>query len=90
MMRPFERVTGRLEHVRKSGSESVVALCPAHRDKRPSLSVKEGDDGRVLLYCFAGCPTSEVVAALNLSMRDLFPEKQSLSYPPRFECNRAT
>ena len=65
MMRPFERVTGRLEYVRKSGGGSVVARCPAHRDKSPSLSVKEGGDGRVLLYCFAGCPTSDVVAALK-------------------------
>jgi len=29
-----------------------MALCPAHDDREPSLSIAEGDDGRVLLNCF--------------------------------------
>jgi putative DNA primase/helicase len=32
-----------------------MALCPAHNDHNPSLSIKEGDDGKPLLYCHAGC-----------------------------------
>lgn len=48
--------------------------CPAHEDRSPSLSVKAGDDGRVLVRCFAGCQTAEVVAALGMGLRDLFEE----------------
>src|SRR5262249_23186215 len=48
------------------------AHCPAHNDGTPSLSVSEGDDGRVLLYCFAGCETESVVDAIGLTMADLF------------------
>lgn len=32
-----------------------IARCPAHDDSEPSLSIGTGDDGRVLLHCFAGC-----------------------------------
>jgi len=35
--------------------------------------VTEGDDGRVLLYCYAGCKTDEICQALGISMSDLFP-----------------
>lgn len=48
--------------------------CPAHPDRTPSLPVREGNDGRVLLNCFAGCSTDEVLHALGLDMRDLFSE----------------
>jgi len=46
--------------------------CPAHDDHKPSLSVSEGDEGRVLLHCHAGCGSEAVVAALGLTMADLF------------------
>lgn len=70
-MRPVERVLERLEGVRESNG-SWKALCPAHDDREPSLSVLEGDDGRALIKCFAGCQNSEIVGNLGLEMRDLF------------------
>lgn len=48
------------------------AKCPAHEDKKPSLSIAEGEDGRILLKCFAGCPPEAIVTALGLGMRHLF------------------
>ena len=65
----------RLEGVRRSGA-GYVARCPAHDDRRASLSVAEGDDGRILLTCFAGCDTQAVCAALGLTLADLFGEKR--------------
>ena len=50
------------------------ACCPAHTDRSPSLSITEGDDGRILIKCHAGCAAQQVVAAMNLTMSDLFPE----------------
>jgi hypothetical protein len=50
-----------------------IGRCPAHQDKSPSLSIREEDNGQILLHCFAGCPTDEVCAALGLTLRDLFP-----------------
>ncbi len=57
----------------KSKGNGWAARCPAHDDQKPSLSISEGDDGRVLVKCHAGCRTEYIVAALGLKMRDLMP-----------------
>jgi putative DNA primase/helicase len=49
---PLQKVLELLVDVRRSGA-GFVALCPSHDDNRASLSVGQGDDGRVLLHCFA-------------------------------------
>lgn len=72
MSRPVEKVLERLEQAREGSNGSWRALCPAHDDREPSLSVAEGDDGRALVRCFAGCEPEEIVAALGLEMKDLF------------------
>ncbi|MDY6950239.1 MAG: hypothetical protein SWE60_01895 [Thermodesulfobacteriota bacterium] len=77
MGKPVEKILSRLGEVKKSGS-GWMASCPAHQDTRPSLSIKEGDDGRVLLRCFAGCAVEDIVAALDLKMSDLFQQNQSV------------
>lgn len=56
--------------------------CPAHQDRAPSLSVREGADGRALVHCFAGCATADVLAALGLAMRDLFDGQQPSGWRP--------
>ncbi len=48
------------------------ALCPAHADRSPSLSICEGRGGRTLLRCFAGCSAHAIARALGLGMSDLF------------------
>lgn len=49
-----------------------MARCPAHDDKKESLSIRVNDDGKILLNCFAGCASGEIVSALGLEMRHLF------------------
>lgn len=61
----------RLERVSKT-STGWMARCPAHEDTKPSLSIASGDDGRILLQCFAGCEVGGIVEALGLEVRDLF------------------
>lgn len=61
----------RLDGVRSRGTGKWVALCPSHQDNSPSLSIGEGAD-RILLHCFALCETRDIVAALGLTMADLF------------------
>lgn len=54
------------------------ACCPAHDDRRPSLAITEGRDGRTLLYCWTGCPLESIVAAIGLSTSDLFEKRMEL------------
>lgn len=54
-----------------------TAQCPAHDDGNPSLSISSGNDGRVLLHCHAGCPTSDILTALELTVTDLFAAPSS-------------
>lgn len=42
-----------------------MARCPAHDDHTPSLSVRDGKNGRVLVHCFAGCDQRDVITALS-------------------------
>ncbi len=70
----------RLEGVRSTGPRGWVARCPAHEDKAPSLSVRELPDGRVLVHDFAGCDVHDILAAVGLSLRDLFPERLGDNY----------
>lgn len=75
---PTQKVLAALERagktVRPSGP-GYMAQCPAHDDRTPSLSIKTGDDGRALLHCHAdaACSVENIVAAIGLSGRDLFP-----------------
>ena len=55
------------------GSGNYKACCPAHDDKKQSLSVKQGDKG-VVLKCFAGCGTRQICEALHIEMKDLFAD----------------
>lgn len=77
----IENFLNRLDRVKRSGL-GYQARCPAHKDNGPSLSLREVDDGRVLLHCHAGCSTGCVLAALGLSMTDLFPPSNRPRRPP--------
>ncbi len=62
-----------LRNVKQIGS-GYIACCPAHEDEKASLSIGQGDDGRILLHCHAGCTAGEIVSALGIGMKDLYPE----------------
>jgi hypothetical protein len=57
----------------KGSGGNYLCRCPGplHRngDRNPSLSVKDGRNGRLLLHCFAGCSFEEIVAALPARLR---------------------
>ena len=43
---------------------TAMCLCPAHADRTPSLSLRQGDRG-VLVTCFAGCDRHDVLRELG-------------------------
>ena len=69
------KILDRLERVKQTAPNRWIAKCPAHEDRSPSLSIREIDDGRILIYDFGGCGAVDVVEALGLTMSDLFPER---------------
>ncbi len=74
-----ERLLSKLADVKAAGSDRWMALCPAHDDKQRSLSIRVGKDGRVVMYCHAGCTNALIVAAIGLTMSDLFSEPMPVS-----------
>ena len=70
-----ETLLSRLERVKRTGDGRYQARCPAHDDRGPSLSIRELDDGRVLLHCFAGCDTYAVLSSIGMSFDDLYPPR---------------
>ena len=72
-MTPIERLLSCLDRVRETGDGRWMACCPAHDDKSPSLSIQETSDGTVLIHCFAECNPGDVLAAVGMSLSDLFP-----------------
>ena len=61
-----------LIQARRTGADRWQARCPAHEDRFPSLSIREGQGGRVLIHCFAGCTHTAILAKLELAPTDLF------------------
>lgn len=79
-MTPAERILERLDDVRPNGKARWTARCPSHADKTSSLSIRETDDGNILVHDFGGCTTDAVLAAAGLELKDLFtPRAESFT-----------
>ena len=72
----FDSFLSRLEGVHRTGDQAS-ARCPAHEDTTASLSVRLGKGDRVLVKCHAGCSPEEITRAMGLTVKDLFPEKNT-------------
>lgn len=81
--KPIDRLLPRLDGLRKTGADRWIAKCPAHKDRSPSLSLRQCDDGRVLIHCFASCETNNVLAAVGLEFQDLYPPRRIDHHIPR-------
>jgi len=68
------KILALLKGERRSG-DGWQALCPAHDDRAPSLTITESPDGKTLLHCHAGCTPESICSAVGLKLSDLFPEK---------------
>lgn len=77
----IDKLLSTLDRVKLVKAGQWAACCPAHNDRTPSLKISETQDGIVLVKCWAGCTTAQVVAAVGLELRDLFP--RSVGKPRR-------
>ncbi|MGO4757851.1 toprim domain-containing protein, partial [Streptomyces sp. 2MCAF27] len=60
-----------------------VCRCPAHKDAEPSLSVSDGEGGRLLVRCHAGCDFRDVMRALEAGGIDHQPDTTPKPAPAR-------
>ena len=65
---------------RKAGG-GWMARCPAHDDREPSLSIRDADNGKVLVRCHAGCDQRDVIAALRSRRYGKSPGRQEGRFP---------
>ncbi len=72
----FDEIVAKFPGARRHGDGKAMAPCPVHEadgaHHDPSLSISRGDEGKTLLCCQGGCESVGVLAAVGLSMRDLF------------------
>lgn len=78
-MSALNTVLSQLNNVQRIGNDKYKALCPAHDDRSPSLAIKDAD-GKLLLHCFAGCQTEDVLAAIGLNFTDIMPDKSNADF----------
>jgi hypothetical protein len=67
------------------GRGRYQALCPSHRDQKPSLAISSGLHGKILLKCWAGCSVVAILGAAGLSISELFPSSKPLTRAQREE-----
>jgi putative DNA primase/helicase len=70
----LNNLLSRLQSVKQTPN-GWQAKCPAHEDKKASLSISISGDGVILTHCHAGCDFKSIIAALGMESRDFFPPK---------------
>ena len=68
----IEEFLSHFRNVRKT-SNGWQACCPAHEDKKASLSISVKEN-KILLYDHAGCTNEAILKAVDLGIKDLFLE----------------
>lgn len=78
----IQELLTRFESVKKSGN-GYQCRCPAHDDKKASLSITE-KGGKLLFCCHAGCTAESVLAGVGLTFADL-GDKRKYKWRERLE-----
>ena len=73
-------IVSRFQSPKPNGNNSFMVRCPCHNDSTQSLSISE-KNGKILLNCFAGCRTEDILHSAGLEMKDLFADKPSFTTP---------
>lgn len=73
---PRDKVLIRFSDTKSINDGEWMARCPVHQDDKQSLHVTEVKNGTLLLKCHAGCDNRDIMTAIGLGMRDLFPPKE--------------
>lgn len=63
----------KFQGVKQVSENQYMAICPAHDDHSPSLSIGLSKDGKqILLNCFAGCKAEDILNNVGLKLKDMY------------------
>jgi hypothetical protein len=74
----MKKLLSKFDGIKKVGENKWKAKCPVHADTNPSLSITLKNK-RILIKCYAGCKTEDILSAKGLSWSDLSLNKKSES-----------
>lgn len=83
-MMHLDEIIRRFDNPKSNGANNYMVRCPCHDDSTQSLSITEKDD-KILMNCFAGCRTGDILWAVGLQERDLFNTASTPDRPPSVE-----
>jgi hypothetical protein len=72
--KPIERVLDAYPDAREGKNGWWYARCRGHNDKHASLSIREKENGGVILKCHAGCTQEQILTGAGLQIHDLYPQ----------------
>jgi hypothetical protein len=73
----LQNILVHLQRAKETSAGQWLAQCPSHDDRTASLSIRSGDDGRVLLHCHAGCSPMSICRSLGIRIADLMPPREN-------------
>jgi hypothetical protein len=73
----IENLLNKLGRVRKTGTDRWIASCPTRQDRNPSMTIRQLNDGRILIHDFGGSSITEILDAIGLTFCDLFPDSSN-------------
>ena len=81
----FDTLIARLSafEPQKTGVNSYISRCPAHKGSKKNLKVTKTCDGKILLHCFHGCGAEEILSTVGMEMVDLMPANGKTSREAR-------
>jgi hypothetical protein len=68
----FKGVAAMIQGKEEKGPNQYMALCPVHGDANQSLFMELKDDGKIVLFCHAGCSVHQICSHIGISIQKLF------------------
>jgi hypothetical protein len=79
---PIDNILPRLTYIKRAGQNKHRGSCPlCSKRNNDVLSIKEHDDGHISIKCFTGCDTKDILAAIGLELKHLYPPRTQNARP---------
>jgi DNA primase (bacterial type) len=73
---PKDKILPKLQDVKQIKQNEWMTRCPCHQDDKASLHITELPNGQLLIKCHAGCNYLDILGAIGLNKKDLYPPQE--------------